>query len=251
MLYYSVAHYYDVDTTKHYQYGMSRGKNKYKNIECHINEFKNLENKNNVFVLTSSINTERGDKRYEDIKNELYKFCKKLLPDNNVYIIIKYNWGGTISALWYVHNFLKGKEGHIAHFEEDFGPMNSKWYEDSVNILKDDKIIYLGESTTGSIKRGNSDGRINDLVHANQPRLGNPEVWTDGGFYFTTLKNLHIMEKNIGIFHKGDQYKIYDSMLDGVSIGEVGFPTLLYHAGLKFIVLKRSEYFVNEWNDNS
>ena len=74
--------------------------------------------------LSSSINDKRGDKKYDEVKEDLYTFCKKLLPDNDVYIIVKYNWGGTIAALWYVHNLLKGKEGYIAHFEEDFGPNN-------------------------------------------------------------------------------------------------------------------------------
>tara|TARA_B110001450_G_C17635506_1_gene487001 strand:- start:5 stop:754 length:750 start_codon:yes stop_codon:yes gene_type:complete len=249
MLYYSVAHYYGVGNTTHYKYGKARIKNKYKNIESHINAFKKVENVNKIFVLTSSINDKRGDKKYDEVKEDLYTFCKKLLPDNDVFIIVKYNWGGTIASLWYVHNLLKGKEGYIAHFEEDFGPNNIKWYEDSVNILKKDKLIYLGESNSGKIKRGNDDGRLTGHLFEGHKRLGNPEVWTDGGYYFSTLKNLQIMEEKIGIFHKGDKNKKYETYLDGITLGEVGFPTLLYHANLKFKVLKRSEYFTHEWND--
>ena len=64
MLYYSVAHYYDVDIDTHYKYGTARGKNKYKNIESHINVLKKLDIKDKAFVLTSTINAEKGDKRY-------------------------------------------------------------------------------------------------------------------------------------------------------------------------------------------
>ena len=249
MLYYSVAHYYDVDKDNHYQYGAQRGKNKYKNIESHINCFKNIDLTNKTFILTSSINDERGDKKYDEVKEDLYTFCKNLLPDNDVYIIITFNWGGTIAALWEVHKFLKGKEGYVAHFEEDFGPLNNKWYVDSINILNNTDAIYVGESTTGNINKGNYDGRLYGYKYKNVPRLGDPEVWSDGGYYFSNLKNLEIIENKIGIFHKGDKNTKYTNLIDGISLGEVGFPTLLYHAKLKFKVLKRSDYFTNEWND--
>ena len=84
MLFYSIAHYYDVGNTTHYRYGKSRIKNKYKNIESHINAFKKVENKNKAFVLTSSINDKRGDTKYDEVKKDLYTFCKNLLPDNKV-----------------------------------------------------------------------------------------------------------------------------------------------------------------------
>tara|TARA_B100000900_G_scaffold218746_3_gene185346 strand:- start:11664 stop:12419 length:756 start_codon:yes stop_codon:yes gene_type:complete len=250
MLYYSVAHYYDVDLDTHYRYGTARGKNKYKNIESHINVLKKLDIKDKAFVLTSTINAEKGDKRYEEVKNELYNFCKKLLPNNEIYVIVTYNWGGTIAALWNAYKLLKGKEGYLAHFEEDFGPLNNKWYVDSINILNNTDVVYVGESTTGNIKKGNDDGRLYGYKYKNVPRLGNPEVWGDGGYYFSNLKNLEIIENKIGIFHKGDKNTKYVNLIDGISFGEVGFPTLIYHAKLKFKVLKRSEYFNNEWNDN-
>ena len=47
---------------------------------------------------------------------------------------------------------------------------------------------------------------------------------------------------------KGNVNTKYNRILDGISIGEVGFPTLIYHAGLKFDILNRNDYFVNEWN---
>ena len=248
MLYYSVSHYYDVDKDTHYYHGKNRCKNKYKNIESHINIFKKLDLSDKVFVLTSGINNEKGDKRYEEVKNDLYNFCKKLLPNNEVYVIVTYNWGGTIAALWYVYKLLKDKEGYVAHFEEDFGPNNIKWYEDSIRLLNDDNI-YIGESTTGYIKKGNDDGRLDGYKYKNVPRLGNPEVWSDGGYYFSNLKKLEIIENKIGIFHKGNQNTKYVNLIDGISLGEVGFPTLLYHTKLKFNVLKREDYFSDEWND--
>ena len=71
MLFYSIAHYYDVGNTTHYKYGKARIKNKYKNIESHINAFKKVENKNKAFVLTSSINDKRGDTKYDEVKKKI------------------------------------------------------------------------------------------------------------------------------------------------------------------------------------
>tara|TARA_B100000902_G_scaffold15849_1_gene19025 strand:+ start:1037 stop:1774 length:738 start_codon:yes stop_codon:yes gene_type:complete len=245
MLYYSVAHYYDVDIDTHYKYGTARGKNKYKNIESHINVLKKLDIKDKAFVITSTINAEKGDKRYEEVKNELYNFCKKLLPNNEIYVIVTYNWGGTIAALWNAYKLLKGKEGYLAHFEEDFGPLNTKWYKESIKLL-DNNTIYIGESNIGRIKKETNRGNKppNQLIGLI------PEVWTDGGYYFSTLDRLEKIEEKIGIFHKGDQNKKYTNLIDGIDLGEVGFPTLLYHADLKFNCLLRSKYFNNEWNDN-
>jgi hypothetical protein len=139
-------------------------------------------------------------------------------------------------------------EGYVAHFEEDFGPQNTLWYNKSLELLTSDKI-YIGESSIGRIKTRNDDNRMGWNMYAGQPRLGNPEVWTDGGFYFTTIDNLKQIESKIGIFHKGNTNNKYNNILDGISLGEVGFPTLLFHAGFKFDVLNRTTYFINEWND--
>ena len=64
----------------------------------------------------------------------------------------------------------------------------------------------------------------------------------------SSICNLKTIEEKIGIFHKGQQKSKFNRILDGISIGEVGFPTLLYHAGFKFDILNRTDYFINEWN---
>ena len=56
-----------------------------------------------------------------------------------------------------------------------------------------------------------------------------------------------LVEEKVGIFHKGDQNTKYDRMIDGISLGEVGFPTLLHHANFTFSFLPRAKYFRHEW----
>lgn len=242
ILYYSVAHYFDVSST--------RRNNKYKNIDNHIGQFLNIENEEKEFILVSAIDKPRGDIYYKTVKEELLNYCKKKIDKYPVHIITYYNWGGTIAALWECYNYLNNnsKNGYIAHFEEDFGPKNSNWYLDSIMLLKDN-IIYIGESKKGRIKMADDDKRLTGPRYYKQPRLGNPEVWTDGGFYFSTISKLRIIGEKVGCFHKGDKNTKYNNKLDGISLGEVGFPTLLYHNNLKFDVLNRKTYFINEWND--
>ena len=247
MLYYSIAHYYDVSS--------HRSINKYRNIERHIGKFLEIDIQDKCFILVSAIDSPRGDNRYDEVKKELENFCKKLVKNNKIYVIVKFNWGGTISALWESYILLKeiNTEGasYVAHFEEDFGPnsnMNS-WYNDAIKLLFQDDNIYIGESNIGRIKSNNDDDRLMGDFHKGLPRLGNPEVWSDGGFYFSTIEKLKIVEERIGIFHKGNPNNKYNNAWDGISLGEVGFPTLLFHAGFKFSVLNRSSYFINEWND--
>ena len=242
MLYYSITHYFDVSSR--------RRKNKYKNIENHIRSFLNINIEDKQFILVTSINNARGDERYAIVKQELEDFCKKLILNNNFHVIVKFNWGGTIAALWECYLFLKSTnaEGYVAHFEEDFGPKNNLWYNDSIKLLTNN-YIYIGESTIGKIKSHDDDQRFTAEIYANQPRLGFPEVWTDGGFYFSSVEKLKNIEKKIDIFHKGNSNNLYNNCLDGISLGEVGFPTLLHHNGFNFTVLNRSDYFINEWND--
>ena len=135
----------------------------------------------------------------------------------------------------------------MAHFEEDFGPRSNEWYAASKDLLTSEKNVYVGESNVGRVKRGNDDGRITNPIFAGTRRLGDPEVWTDGGFYFFTVERLDTIDSRIGIFHKGDPKTKYSNTLDGISIGEVGFPTLLHHSGFSFACLDRDAYFINEW----
>jgi hypothetical protein len=240
MLYYSVVHYYDRRSP--------RKKIKYNNIKKHISAFLNIED-DKEFILVSFVDTPSGDIHYKNVKENLEKFCLLYLPNKNYHIILKFNWGGTIAGLWYTHLFMcsNNKHGYISLMEEDFGPKNSDWYSAAKEKLTDN-IIYVGESNIGRIKSINDDDRITSPMYINQPRLKKPEVWTDGGFYFLTEERLKNLEDKIGIFHKGNQYTQYNRIEDGISLGEVGFPTLVYHAGFKFDILNRNDYFINEWN---
>ena len=241
MLYYSIAHYYDRQG--------SRTKIKYENIKKHITAFLNIEEEEKEFILVSFVDTPVGHIHYKNVKENLEKFCLEYLPNKNYHVIIEYNWGGTIAALWYTYKFLNSnkRDGYVVHMEEDFGPKNNDWY--NVAKKKLSNVVYVGESNIGRIKKGNDDGRLTNRIFRNTWRAAKQEVWTDGGFYFSTVKKLKTIEEKIGIFHKGTQTDKYDHILDGISIGEVGFPTLIYHTGLKFDILNRRSYFINEWNE--
>lgn len=242
-LFYSVAHYFDVSS--------ERSVNKYRNIDKHIEQFLNINIDDKEFILVSAVDAPRGDIYYRVVEEELVEYCKKKIEKYIIHVIVYYNWGGTIAALWMCYNYLKNKakEGYISHFEEDFGPINNKWLSDSISLLGSDNYIYIGESNIGRIKQSDDDERLSHFIYENATRLGSPEVWTDGGYYFSTMNNLKLIDEKIGCFHKGDQNTKYINLVDGIDIGEVGFPTLLYHNDFKFNVIDRLKYFVNEWND--
>lgn len=63
------------------------------------------------------------------------------------------------------------------------------------------------------------------------------------GYYFSNLRRLSEIEDKINTFHKGNQNTLYDHFVDGIVLGEVGFPTLLYEHDLQFIGLPRQKYF--------
>ena len=134
------------------------------------------------------------------------------------------------------------KDTYIAHFEEDFRPINNRWFDESLKKLENNNY-YIGESCDNKKKTGNDDGRLNGKNYINTVRLGSPEVWLDGGYYFSSLEKLRIIHDHIGIFHKGNPNTKYTNLLDGISIGEVGFPTLVHHSQLNFDFLNRDDYF--------
>ncbi|MHA1344595.1 MAG: hypothetical protein ACTSQG_11450 [Promethearchaeota archaeon] len=241
MLYYSIAHYYDRQG--------SRNEIKYDNIKKHIIAFLNTEEKEKEFILISFVDTPIGHIHYKNVKKHLEQFCQEYLPNKNFHILVEYNWGGTIAALWYTYKFLisNKRKGYVVHMEEDFGPKNNDWY--NVAKKKLSNVVYVGESNIGRIKKGNDDNRLTNPIYRNTWHAAKQEVWTDGGFYFSTVKKLKTIEEKIGIFHKGAHSEKFDRILDGISIGEVGFPTLIYHSGLKFDILNRTSYFINEWNE--
>jgi len=251
MLYYSVAHYYD-------KYGFC----KYNNIKCHIKAFLDIKNEQKEFILISFIDTPRGDKRYEEIKRHLEDIYKKWLGDNKFVVFVKYNWGGTIAALWYTYLYLKSINENndvcIAHFEEDFHPTNNEWFIHSKDLLNSTNYIYIGEHIPSSDPTQN---QKNTKVVKNDTRCQNGYMfkdvyakyncniidskYTDGGYYFSTLKNLKLIEEKIGIFHKGDQNTKWDHKIDGIVLGEVGFPSQVAQY-YDFIGLDRIKYFSHE-----
>lgn len=241
MLLYSVCYYY--------------GKNKTSNLTNHLNSFLKIDTDEKQFILVNMVDSH--DINYiNDVENNLSNFIKdqsqRLLSQRdkiNFKIISSFNWGGTILGLWLTYNYGKMNctpTAHVAHFEEDFGPYNDEWLKDSISLLTDE-IIYVGENTNGKIKSNDNDGRISGQMHKISIRLGNPEVWTDGGYYFSTIEKLTSIDNKIGIFHKGNSSTKYTNKTDGIDYGEVGFPTLLYHNNFKFTSLNRQKYFINEW----
>ena len=146
-------------------------------------------------------------------------------------------------------------EIYVCHFEEDFCSWNPKWFNDIYTLLNDknENYVYVGESTTrvsirgktGLLHTGNHDGRGSKLFKKYNKHLCLPEVWTDGGFYSSTLTKLKIIEDKIGIFHKGDQNSKFIKRKDGIDIGEVGFPSLIHSSNLVFTALFRNRYFTH------
>ena len=236
MLLYSICFYY--------------GKNNTSNIKNHLESFSKIRNHNDLFILTVMIDS-KEQPIHEETKQILSTFIKSH-SDLPFVILTGFNWGGTIVGLWMTYQYGKEnhKEAYITHFEEDFVPNNNNWYSKSKKLLKDD-IIYVGECV------GNGNYNINKkylecddwINYKKRVKINsanesyNHAVWTEGGFYFSKINRLMLVEKKIGIFHKGNQNTKYHHDLDGIDLGEVGFPTLLFHNDFKFTSLKRETYF--------
>jgi hypothetical protein len=60
---------------------------------------------------------------------------------------------------------------------------------------------------------------------------------------FFSIKNLNKMYEKIGIFHKGKQNTQYHHAIDGIILGEVGFPSQIFKY-FKFTGLDRSLYLI-------
>lgn len=232
-LVYSVCYYYEG--------------NKEINLKRHLESFKLLE-KSNIFekctyaivCMTDSIH------KSEKIKNKV----KDIIGDANILILVEYNWGGTIAGLWKTYTHFKDSKDNIyvSHFEEDFVPKNEEATKKAIELLQTGKYVYIGECKYNKINSRDDQGRLSKKRFKKATRLGDPEVWTDGGYYFTSIDRLKQMEGKIGIFHKGDPKDKYNHDKDGIDIGEVGFPTLLHHAGFEFGFLNRKDFFVNYGN---
>ena len=234
MLVYSICYYYT--------------KNNKNNILHHIKSFNKINEDNKVFIITCMIDSNEHKFAINEITNFINQYNIKFK------VLTSFNWGGTILGLWLVYKYLFNNihnqlfdKTYIAHFEEDFKPVKPNFYIGSKRRLDlfGKRYIYVGESKSGKINIGDHDKRLTGKAYINSKRLGNPEVWTDGGYYFSNVENLRKIENKIGIFHKGDSSKKYIRALDGIDLGEVGFPTLLHHNGFKFYALKRGDFFIH------
>ena len=149
-------------------------------------------------------------------------------------VLHNYNWGGTIVGLCDTYEYMQRNhlhDHHIIYFEEDFYYMNIRFLEKSIELLP--SYDYIGEVTrdTPQVKT--------------RTRNGEDQVWTDGGYYMSSYTKFDTMYRAVGCFHKGNKDTKYEHQLDGIELGEVGFPTLIYTAGFRFIGLPRAEYFIH------
>jgi hypothetical protein len=243
MLLYSICYYY--------------GKNKQSNIINHLTAFLKIDcdEKDKEFVLINMVDS-RDPQYINEAERELSEFIMNFNSTISFKIISEFNWGGTIVALWLTYNYGKkyGDSCYIAQFEEDFYAINDKWYDDSIELLNDNhNAIYIGEHVsneysnkiTENIKKTEKEDFMYIINKYNQSTYENTCCWTDGGFYFSTIIKLKQIEDKIGIFHKGDMNVKYDHFIDGIALGEVGFPTILFHNNFIFIGLYRHNYFIH------
>ena len=260
MLLYSICYYY--------------GKNKTSNIKNHIDSFAKVRNDDDLFILNVMIDSQEQT-IHDETKLKLSTYIKSN-SDCPFVILTSFNWGGTIVGLWMAYQYGKQnyEDAYITHFEEDFLPHNVNWFRDIKELFDSNtNNIYIGESNyqhpiyknQGIIKHAQNyrgqrqhckaiQDKLGDITsHACGKNINNcrtcggliygHQVWTDGGLYFSNINRLSLVEKVIGIFHKGDQNTKWDHVFDGIELGEVGFPTLLFNNGFTFSSLYRSLYF--------
>ena len=240
MLLYSICYYY--------------GKNKTSNIIYHLDAFAKVRKDGDLFILNVMIDSHEQT-LHDETKQILSSIIKSHI-DCPFVILTSFNWGGTIVGLWMAYQY--GKESHkdayIAHFEEDFLPHNVNWFIDSVKLLEANNI-YVGECIGSGFNHTWREDKkyleCKNWIDYKNRHLRNPSkniyfnhaVWTEGGFYFSKIDLLKQIDNKIGIFHKGNQESKWNHDLDGIELGEVGFPTLLFHNGFTFSSLYRSLYF--------
>ena len=244
MLYYTIQYYY--------------GKNKKDNILKHIQIYNEITTINKMFIIFVSIDS-RDINYHNMVKDNIYEFVHTVYEKCklNLLILSGYNYGGTIQGLYECYLYIKNKENFnkndlIAHFEEDFFPINNIWLKTSIELLNTDKYIYIGEHTPSST---NPESNINNTKQISLCNFVNSELvqnycktkiacWTDGGYYCSFISNFIKIEEKIGKFHKGDENTQYDHYIDGILLGEVGFPTQVKDH-FEFTSLLRSEYFIH------
>lgn len=243
MLIYGICYYY--------------GKNKKQNIIQHINCFNNIKKDNDTFCLNIMVDS-LDTNLYKRIENDF----DEVLKSNNIFnykILIDFNSGGTVLGLYNTFNYFKNnnENDYIAFFEEDFYSFNNNWLHDSINILNNNDYIYIG-ATNGNVliksdildksqlKTKNSNEILNykTILLNHNAELSDKLYWTDGGYYFSSINNFNKIYNKIGIFHKGIKHTKYNHGIDGVILGEVGFPSQISKY-FNFSALKQIEYFIH------
>ena len=245
MLIYGICYYYGV--------------NKIQNILNHIKCFNNIKKDDDIFCLNIMVDSFDKDV-WIKIGNKFHDLLKSY-EVKNFKILIDYNSGGTVLGLYNTFNCYKhndnDKNVYIAFFEEDFYPINNDWLNDSINLLNNNGYIYIG-STNGStpIKIDKLDKIQRETIHSNKllnfktvllnhdAKLCDKLYWTDGGYYFSSISKFNRIYEKIGIFHKGDKNVKYNHGIDGVILGEVGFPSQIKKY-FEFTALKQSNYFIH------
>jgi hypothetical protein len=251
MLIYGICYYY--------------GKNKKQNIINHIKCFNNVKKDNDIFCLTIMV-----DNNNTDLHNKIEIEFIELLEANCVLthkILIDFNSCGTVLGLYNTFNYFKNnnKNDYIAFFEEDFYSINNNWLYDSINKLNNSDYIYIGENTQDIHSKITNDNlylkeinvydmnksncwklNFSDIYHKNNCELlNNTLYWTDGGYYFSSIGNFNKIYEKIGIFHKGNKEIKYHHKIDGIILGEVGFPSQIKKY-FNFAGLLRGKYFVHK-----
>jgi hypothetical protein len=210
------------------------------NIQTHFECMKKFQTKYPEYSFEMIVNC-MMDETNEDIREENIKKLSTLFP---ITFLHDFNANGTIQGLYNTYLYCKEKKysnTYIMYFEEDFFPTNVSLLEQSLQLLTPN-IIYVGETTTGDLKK--TFFRQNVCLKKTSHDFGSElEVWTDGGFYFSSLENFEKIENKIGPFHAGDPTKQYNHAIDGIDLGEVGFPTRLYHTGFSFTYVYRATFF--------
>lgn len=243
MLIYGICYYYGVNKTQ--------------NIINHINAFNNIKKMNDVFCLNIMVDS-HDNNLYTEIENKFSNFLK-LNEIINFKILVDYNSGGTILGLYNTFKYFKDNDDndYIAFFEEDFYSINNNWLRDTINLLNEKDYIYIGSTNGNSpIKTDVLDKIQRESINSNKllnyknvllnhnAKLSDKLYWTDGGFYFSTIGKFNKIYEKIGIFHKGNKKIKYNHGIDGVILGEVGFPSQIKKY-FNFTALKQSDYFIH------
>ena len=169
--------------------------------------------------------------------------------------MLSWKFFGTVKALWHVFNWCKQswcqEDTYISCWEDDHVPKQEKWLETLVSELNSGDYVYIGMLTKSSypVEKYNEEyWRIgykyipSEFIHnyKNHPRWSEHvmpfEKWkyTDGGMYFSRFDLLQRINDKIGQFTNAPEDELYQRQSHGIEHGEVGFPSRVFDAGLRF-----------------